>query len=139
MPTTIKTQDNDVEVTGKMLDMIIQKLKSKVDIIACFETLCGVRKVEELVSKVPAVISLDEATFVDEMCDWTSAKHWAQWWTRSNHLKMLSNESMEDEILSRCPATTNVVERKNKDCKTDSPNNLKMAMIKVYKFTKLHA
>ena len=52
---------------------------------------------------------------------------------------MLSNESMEDEILSRCPATTNVVERKNKYCKTDSPNNLKMAMIKVYKFTKLHA
>ena len=117
----------------------IQKLKSEVDIIACFQTLCGVRKVEELVSKVPAVIFLEDATFVDEMCDWTSAKHWAQWWTRSNHLKMLSNESMEDEILSHCPATTNVVERKNKDCKTDSPNNLKMAMIKVYKFTKLHA
>ena len=47
----------------------IQKLKSEVDIIACFQPLCGVRKVEELVSKVPAVISLEDATFVDEMCD----------------------------------------------------------------------
>ena len=36
-----------------------------------------------------------------------------------------------------CPSTTNAVERKNKDCKSDSPQCLKLAMIKVYRVDKL--
>ena len=117
----------------------ISKLNSSVEIIACFETLCGVRSVEQLIEKIPTMCSAEDARFVDQSCDWSIVKHWAQWWTRCDHLKMLSKAfcTMEDDVWSRCPSTTNAVERKNKDCKSDSPQCLKLAMIKVYKVDKL--
>ena len=34
-------------------------------------------------------LQLNEAQFVDNKCDWSAAKNWAQWWMRSNHLAML--------------------------------------------------
>ena len=45
--------------------------------------------------------------------------------------------AMNKDAWSRCPSTTNAVERKNKDCKSDTPNCLKAAMIKVYKIDKV--
>ena len=50
---------------------------------------------------------------VDEVCDWSLVKQLAQWWTRSNHLKMMSTafSVMDEEVWSKCPATTNAVER----------------------------
>ena len=45
--------------------------------------------------------------------------------------------AMDKDVWSRCPSTTNPVERKNKDCKSDSPNCLKAARIKVYKVDKV--
>ena len=45
----------------------------------------------------PTICNPDDAKFIDENCDWTSAKYWAQWWTRSTHLKMLSR------VLAVCP------------------------------------
>ena len=44
---------------------------------------------------------------------------------------------MEDSIWERCPSTTNAVERRNRDCKSDTPQCLKLAMIKVYKVDKV--
>ena len=35
--------------------------------------------------------------------------------------------------MVQMPATTNAVGRKHKDCKSDNPNSLKAAIIKVYK------
>ena len=67
----------------------IQTLPSGVEIIACFEALCGVRTVEVLLEKLPGICSTEEAHFVDNECDWSRAKHWAQWWCRSTHLRML--------------------------------------------------
>ena len=51
---------------------------------------------------------------------WSCAKHWAQWWTRCDHLKMLSKpfSMMEDSIWERCPSSTNTFERRNRDCKS---------------------
>ena len=117
----------------------IQKLDSTVSIVACFETLCGVRSVKQLLDILPTVCSVSEAAFVDRSCDWSSAKHWAQWWARCDHLKMLSKSFsiMEDDIWTRCPSTTNAVERRNKDCKSDVPQSLKLAMMKVYKVDKV--
>ena len=117
----------------------IQKLDSSVGIVACFETLCGVRSVKQLLDILPTVCSVSDAAFVDRSCDWSSAKHWAQWWARCNHLKMLSKSFsiMEDKIWKQCPTTTNAVERRNKDCKSDVPQSLKLAMIKVYKVDKV--
>ena len=81
--------------------------------------------------------SVEDANFIDEECDWTSAKHWAQWWTSLTHLKMLSHVlSYVPETWKNCPTTTNAVERKNYECKTDTPQSLKLAMINVYKLDK---
>lgn len=117
----------------------IQKLDSSVSIIACFEALCGVRSVTQLLDVVPGVCESDDAKFVDENCNWASAKHWAQWWCRCDHLRMLSKcfSLMEEDTWKRCPSTTNAVERRNKDCKGDTPGHLKLAMIKVYKIDKV--
>lgn len=40
---------------------------------------------------------------------------------------------MDKEVWKSCPSTTNAVERRNKDCKSDTPGSLKLAMMKVYK------
>ena len=73
-----------------VLHIQIQKLESTVSIVACFETLCGVRSVSELLKLLPGFCSADDAEFVDKCCNWSPAKHWAQWWTRCDHLRMLS-------------------------------------------------
>ena len=39
--------------------------------------------------------------------------------------------------MVQMPATTNAVGRKHKDCKSDNPNSLKAAIIKVYKIDKV--
>ena len=44
---------------------------------------------------------------------------------------------MEEDIWKRCPSTTNAVERRNRECKSDTPQCLKLAMIKVYKVDKV--
>ena len=46
-------------------------------IVACFESLCGVRTVNELV-KLNIEISQEDADYVDNNCDWSMAKHWAE-------------------------------------------------------------
>ena len=117
----------------------IQKLDSSVNIIACFEALCGVRPIIELQKLIPSVCSIEDAKFIDDDCNWSSAKHWAQWWARCDHLKMLSKAftTMEVDIWKQCPSSTNAVERRNKECKSDTPQCLKLAMMKVYKVDKV--
>jgi len=44
---------------------------------------------------------------------------------------------MEQEVWSKCPATTNAVEQKNKDYTSDTPQCIKFAMISVYKLDKV--
>ena len=115
----------------------IPHLKSAVQVIACFEALCGVRTIVELLNKVPSICRTEDAQFVEKNCDWTAAKNWAQWWTRATHLRMLSKTfSSAPDTWTNCPTTTNAVERKNKDCKTDRPQPLKLAMINIYRIDK---
>ena len=42
---------------------------------------------------------------------------------------------MEESIWERCPSSTNAVERRNRDC--DTPQCLKLAMMKMYKVDKV--
>lgn len=44
---------------------------------------------------------------------------------------------MEEDIWKQCPSSTNAVECRNRECKSDTPQCLKLAMMKVYKFDKL--
>ena len=108
--------------------------------VACFEALCGVLSLNGLSKRVPTLqFSRTEIDLVEKECDWSIAKHWAQWWARSDHLKMLSEvfTSMDAAVWSKCPTTTNAVERKNMDYKSDNPGSLRLAMIKVYKLDKV--
>ena len=101
--------------------------------------MCGVRPLKKLIAKVPVAIPETICDQIDRKCDWTTVKNWAQWWAKSNHLKMLSKvfSSMTTSVWNACPNTTNAVERKNKDYKTDNPKSLKLAMVKVYKLDKI--
>ena len=89
----------------------IPLLGNSLTVIACFETLCGVCPCKQLQKEYPSLFSTEDANFIDEKCDWSSAKHWAQWWTRPTHLKMLSKVfSCVPETWKNCPTTTNAVE-----------------------------
>jgi len=46
------------------------KLESSVGIVACFEILCGIRSVKQLLEILPTVCSDSDAAFVDGSCDW---------------------------------------------------------------------
>lgn len=72
-----------------------------------------------------------EACKADLQKDWSSAKSWAQWWTRAAHLQMLSKAftEMDVDAWTECPMTTNA---ENRDCKSDCAS-LKQAMLKVDK------
>ena len=112
-------------------------LSSSIEVIAYFEVLCGVRSVGKLSESFPSICNTDDAVFIDDCCDWTAAKHWAQWWTRATHLKMLSNIfSSAPESWKNCPTSTNAVEGKNQDCKTYGPHSIRFAMINVYQVDK---
>ena len=91
----------------------IQVLKSSTSIIACFETLCNVRKVVQLLE---VLCDFEDAKFIDENCNWSTAKNWAQWWARCDHLKVLSKSFsvMTTDQWQACPSTssTNAVERR---------------------------
>ena len=118
----------------------IPKLTTAVEVVAYFEALCGVRSLNELSKKVQTLkLTKEEIESIHKKCDWSIAKHWAQWWARCEHLKMLTEvfTSMDITIWRKCPTTANAVERKNKDCKCDNPGNLKLAMMKVYKLDKV--
>ena len=116
----------------------IQYVKSAVDTIACFETLCGVRTIAQLQEKLSDICSKEEANTTDSIKDWSNAKNWAQWWTRSTHLKMLcvAFTELEGDIWIKSPATTNAAERKNRDCKSDAVS-IKQIMTQTYKVDKV--
>ena len=117
----------------------IQK-QDAIKIVACFETLCSVRTVNELVKlNIDSEISQEDTDYVDNNCDWLLAKHWAEWWSKASHLKRLCEAftMMEQDVWSKCPATTNAVECKSKGCISDTPQGIKLAMISVYKVDKV--
>ena len=44
---------------------------------------------------------------------------------------------MDKETWSKCPSTTNAVERKIKDCTSENVQGIKLSMSKVYKIDKV--
>ena len=137
---TRSRSNGDKQIFLKICYMI-PKLTNAVELVACFQALCGVQSLKEVTKKVGAQITQSEIELVDSQCNWSIAKNWAQWWSKYEHLTMLCKvfSSMDGEVWDRCPSTTNAVERKNKDCKTDNPSSFKLAMIKVYKLDKIAA
>ena len=40
-----------------------------------------------LLEKVQSICTAEDAVFVNEHCNWSVAKNWAQWWTWFTHQK----------------------------------------------------
>ena len=119
----------------------IQALPSAIEIIACFEALCGARRMRMLLEILPGICSDAEVDYKLSIlsCDWSKAKNWAQWWCRSTHLRMLCKAftKMDNQTWKECPTTTNAVERRNQDCSVSKPLHPKLAMMEAYKLDKV--
>ena len=115
----------------------IQKLPSGSTVCNAFEVLCKQKSAFCLIGRIKGFTN-DDANFINNDTDWSSAKRWAEWWMRSEHLRMLSKDyyNMDEEIWDRCPSDTNAVERKNKDSKEQQPQQLQSAMVNLYKLDK---
>ena len=90
-------------------------------------------------SAIPSLpVTKTEAAWTDKKCNWSVAEHWASWWSKPEHLKMLCAPfaDMSAETWELCPATTNAVERKNAECKENQPLPLKVALANMYKLDK---
>ena len=66
----------------------ISELEGGENVADCFKTLFGESQATSLVGIVKG-LTTEEARFVDNECDWSRAHHWALWWMRPTHLRML--------------------------------------------------
>lgn len=115
----------------------ISKLPMGEGVCICFEVLCSQQSAEKLLGTIDSLTS-DEASFVDKSCNWSKAKNWAEWWLRPKHLQMLHKDfsTMDTNVWSRSPSTTNAVERLNAECKAKLPVTLQHALSNVYRLDK---
>ena len=115
----------------------ISKLPIGEGVCTCFEVLCGQQNAEKLLETINSLTS-DEAAFVDKCCNWSKAKNWTEWWLRPKHLQMLHKDfsTMDPNVWSRSPSTTNAVERLNAECKSKLPVTLQHALSNVYRLDK---
>ena len=104
----------------------------------CFQALsCQLQSTQDLVGVVKGFTG-EDADFIDGKCNWTPAEHWASWWMRPDHLRMLHKDFsfMADDVWSRCPEDTNAVERKNRDSKDAHLVMIGQVIINPYKLDK---
>ena len=81
----LSSQDNKEKSIFMKICSQIQKLDSSVNIIACFEALCGVRPIIELQKLIPSVCSIEDAKFIDD-----------------GHLLSIGHNGGQDVITSKC-------------------------------------
>ena len=72
----------------------IQTLPSAIEIIACFEALCGLRHLRLLIEKIPGICTEDETHYIDSKCDWSKAKKLGS--------VVVPQHSLEDALQSIC-------------------------------------
>ena len=101
----------------------------------CFKALCGQISlvwVLEIISN----LSRDDAEFVDNHCDWTIAEHWASWWMRPTHLKMLHKDfsAMTADVWKKCPMP--LKDETRTACKQQSPLPVRQCIVNIYKLDK---
>ena len=112
----------------------IPSLSSAIGVIACFETLCDLWQCKNLqkeyaMSRTPISL-IKNVTGLQPNTGLNGGQV-------LHTMKMLSHVLIcIPETWKNCPKTTNAVERKNYECKTDTPQSLRLAMINVYKLDK---
>ena len=74
------SKDRNLEkcIFSKMASQI-SKLSLGEGVCICFEVLYSQQSAEKLLGTINSLTS-DEAAFVDESCNWSKAKNWAEWW-----------------------------------------------------------
>jgi len=106
-----RVRDRVVDSTQKIKEkQIFNKIATAIthcdghNALECFKVLCSQASATTLVTVVKD-LSLEEAQFVDKICNWTSAKKWVEWWIRPQHLKMLHRDyaDMDLDAWKRCP------------------------------------
>ena len=85
----------------------------------------------------------EEQVAIISNCDWSGARNWVEWWTRTNHLQMLSKPfaRMALSTWNKAPSNFNGVERANSLAKDgDSKRkSLYCAMQSLYEKDKVFA
>ena len=97
----------DKEREKKLFSLItshIQKATCGEQVALCFEVLCGSKPASSLLGNIPN-FSDEDATYIQDECDWSIAKSWANWWTRPSHLEMFHKDysEMDDIVWEKCP------------------------------------
>jgi len=115
----------------------ITKVKTKDQIYKPFHCLCGKKSLSEVRSLIPG-LQAHHIDVVKSGSDWSAAKHWVNWWTRPNHLRMLCGPfaSMSKENFAACPRTTNAVECHNRQSKDTLPLDCGQAFTRLYRIDK---
>ena len=103
-----------------------------------FWTALWIWPVAELLKTIPTLCKTDEAKLIDEKCNcMVKCKALGTMvdllWSPKNALYSKSFLTMEESIWEQCPSSTNAVEQRNRDCKSDTPQFLKLATMKIYK------
>ena len=76
----------------------VQRAPCGQQVALCFEVLCGSKPASTLLGNILNFTS-DDAAYIQNECDWSVAKSWANWWTRPSHLEMLHKDYSEmDDI-----------------------------------------
>ena len=91
----------------------IMMATEKQHVLQLFDVLHNTDKLS-LIQHINVPLSAEQIAIVSK-CDWSSAKNWVQWWTRSRHLQMLTKPfaKMASSTWIKPPRNTNGVERAN--------------------------
>ena len=77
-------------IFAKVASQVIN-LQGSGGVTNAFRVLCGDLPLKALLGTIKG-LKQEDAEFVDDKCNWTSASHWANWWTRPAHMKMLHKD-----------------------------------------------
>ena len=119
----------------------IMIVTEKQHVLQLFDVLHDTGKLS-LIQHLNITLSAEQIAIISK-CDWSGAKNWVEWWTRTSHLQMLSKPfaKMASGIWNKAPRNTNGVERANSLAKDgDSKRkSLYCAMQSLYEKDKVFA
>ena len=119
----------------------IMIVTEKQHVLQLFDVLHDTGKLS-LIQCLNITLSAEQIAIISK-CDWSGAKNWVEWWTRTSHLQMLNKPfaKMASGIWNKAPRNTNGVERANSLAKDgDSKRkSLYCAMQSLYEKDKVFA
>ena len=80
----------------------------KQHVLQLFDVLHDTGKLS-LIQHLKLLVSVEQMTIISK-CDWSGARNWVEWWTRTKHLQMLSKPfaKMASSTWNKAPRNTMV-------------------------------